>query len=195
MKLHPLATRNMAKLAHLSLKKVSGLPEFALFANASNELDPPDFEEQGHPFVDYGEAWRYLDEHTEKHVFLAFGPMLEEDDNSLADVLILIPGERPISYNGADFYFCDSYLDNDYYQKRNIHPVPNGKFSELAEWVHFNIGTDFEDVPEDLIYRLSHDQPAIESIAINIGAKLTGREYSDGTVVWAIDAHDPNRYL
>lgn len=194
MKLHPLATRNIMKLAHLSFKKVSGIPDFNLFANFNGELEPPKFDARDDVFADPPAAGEYLNANTSRHVFLAFGPLYEPGENLLMSALILVPGDKPISFDGSSYSYDDKFLCEADVQQITVHPVRDGKFWELTKWILRNAGSELEDVPKELYFHLPYGQPAFPLIAINVKSEISGIKSFDGTLAWAIDAHDPKRY-
>lgn len=175
-KLHPLATWNtMARIA-ASYSSVSGLCDFVFLCDGEETRLQPGIDVASEPFVDTAAAYTYLNAHTEEYVFLVVGETGNDGELGLADVVILVPGEEPISYGSGDGSF--SYNDNWKYikvvQENKLHRVKKGKLDELLAFLDEEIGCgmDLQFVPDDLYHSLDIGISMLEAVRRNGGSEL-----------------------
>lgn len=176
LELHPLATwATMARIV-ASYSKMSGLSDFVFLSDTekvrlhsrSNELDDP--------FVDERAAYSYLDASTEEYVFLAVGEISEDQDVGMVDVVILIPGEKPIFYSNGDgsFYYDDRWTSNKTVQANKLHRVKSGKLRDLTRYLddEMGCGMELKFVPTELYHTVDIGISMLEAIDQNCGFQL-----------------------
>lgn len=194
--LHPLTTWNTLKRADAALRKVSGLSKFMIWAEDDGNCPSLRYTDYGEDaFVDAVAANNFLNQHTENHVFLAVGDDGEFND-ALMDILIVVPGEQLIAFDGVDYIYDDRWAYLDVVQKNMIHPVKDGKFFDIAEYVtEEGFGMSLKDVPGELFWHVDSEVTQFELARGNSGSRLIGRDADDGRTYWSIEAHQPERYV
>lgn len=195
-KLHPLATWNtMARIA-AAYSTVSGLPDFVFLSDTEESgIQPGIIDAADEPFVDPEAAFAYLNAHTEEHVFLAVGDFDNDGELGLSDVLILVPGEEPISFGSGDGSFC--YDDNWKYvkavQENKLHRVKSGKLGDLAEFLddEMGCGMAMKFVPAEVYHPVDIGVSMLEAARRNCGSELVEETNRLGRVHWSFGAFRP----
>lgn len=194
-KLHPLATWNtMARLAD-AYSTVSGLTDFVFLCDREETRIHPGIDVADEPFVDPIAAYAYLNSHTEEHVFLAVGETDNDGELGLADVVILVPGEEPISYGSGDGTFC--YHDNWKFikvvQGNKLHRVKSGKLGDLTKFLddEMGCGMAIQFVPAELYHPLDIGVSMLEAARLNCGSELVEETNRLGRAHWGFGAFKP----